>query len=573
MPEGSAPLRAVAVMILSVACAAALHPESAGCTDMGAGEVKSIFTNGVIYTMDRDKPVAEAVAVAGGRIVDIGDTRRLTGLYGSASRIMDLGGRTVIPGLIDAHAHFNGYALGRKWIDLKGTASLDDMLRLVGERLARSGPGEWITGRGWDQNDWPDKVYPQSSSLDEISPDNPVFLVRVCGHAAIANSAAMRLAGISADSPDPEGGVIMRNGSGKPTGILLDEAIPLVRRLIPAPSREEKKELYIEAARSCAAAGLTGVEEMGIGSETASIYMELFSKGDLPVRLTVYYNYDESDLDSLLDAGLVTGYADWHYGVAGVKFYSDGSLGARSAALLDDYSDDPGNRGLLILDPDELYEKLMECHERGLQTAVHAIGDRGNRIVLDIFERILAESPGADLRHRIEHAQILAPGDIERFSSLGIVPSMQFTHCTSDMPWVADRLGVDRLEGAYAWRSLIDSGCRIPGGSDFPVESIDPLLGIYAAVTRQDLEGKPDGGWFPGQRLTVEEAVRAFTLDAAWAVHQENIKGSLEKGKLADFVILSDDIMNIDPAHIPDITIEVTVLGGEIVYNSGRCGF
>jgi hypothetical protein len=344
----------------------------------------------------------------------------------------------------------------------------------------------------------------------------------------------------------------------------------MVRKIIPPVSREEKKRLFARAARNCLEAGLTGVHDMGIGSETASIYMEMFAEGTLPLRLTVYYNYDEEDLDSLVAAGLVGDYADDHYAVAGVKFFVDGSLGARSAALLGDYSDDPGNRGLLMMDPEELSGRIRAVHERGFPVAVHAIGDRANRTILDIFEKVLADSPRGDMRHRVEHAQIISPGDIGRFAGLGVIPSMQFVHCTSDMPWAPERLGEERLAGAYAWRSLIMTGCRIPGGSDFPVESIDPFRGIYAAVTRMDDRGEPASGWFPGQRLTVEEALRSFTIDAAWAARQEETRGSIEKGKLADFVVISEDITSIDPARILEIEVIATVLGQEIVYDSGK---
>ncbi|MCK4235466.1 MAG: amidohydrolase family protein, partial [Candidatus Krumholzibacteria bacterium] len=271
---------------------------------------------------------------------------------------------------------------------------------------------------------------------------------------------------------------------------------------------------------------------------------------------------------SLLDAGPLRGYADNHLSVVGVKFFTDGSLGARSAALLEDYSDDPGNRGLLVVDPEELYGRVLACHKKGFQTASHAIGDRGNHLMLDILEKILSEYRIEDMRHRIEHAQVVSQEDIPRFATLGVIPSMQFTHCTSDMPWAGKRLGPARLLGAYAWRSFLSTGCRIPGGSDFPVESINPFLGIYAAVTRMDLQGNPEGGWMPEQCLSVEEASRAFTIDAAYAVHEEDLTGTLSPGKLADFIVISDDIISIAPEAIPGIKVLATVLGGKIVYGT-----
>jgi predicted amidohydrolase YtcJ len=289
----------------------------------------------------------------------------------------------------------------------------------------------------------------------------------------------------------------------------------------------------------------------------------------LPFRITAYIDSPEGGVPEAVGEGLERSANDEFFRIVGVKFYVDGSLGARSAALIDDYTDDPGNRGMLVTDPGELYAGVLETHTMGLQTAVHAIGDRGVRTVLDIYERVIGERPRRDARHRIEHAQVVHPDDMGRFAMLGVIPSMQFTHCTSDMPWAEERLGPERVKGAYAWRSLIDAGCRIPGGSDFPVESIDPLLGLYAAVTRRDLDDRPPGGWYGGQCLTMEEAVRAFTIDAAFAVHLEDDRGSISPGKLADFVVLSRDIMRIEPSLVPEVEVLMTVLGGEIEFRRG----
>ena len=537
------------------------------------GAVDAVFYNGRIYTMDGDNPVAEAVAVGGGRIVFVGGTDEALAVAGPEAVEYDLHGMTVIPGLVDAHAHFVGYAAGRAALDLTGTVSFGQVRDLAAAGVAASHRGKWVTGRGWDQNDWEKKVFPHRRELDAISPENPVLLTRVCGHAAIANSKAFEMAGVGRDTPDPDGGMIERDDSGEPTGILFDEAISLVRDVVPRLTPDERKKLMISAAHTCLAAGLTGVHEMGIDSETAGIYRELYEAGELPFRITAYYDGDSDDLDSVLADGPIEDFAGGMFSLAGVKFYGDGSLGARSAALLEDYSDDPGNRGIIVTDPGVLYDRVLACHRSGFQVATHAIGDRANRIVLDVYEKVLGEESGSGLRHRIEHAQIISPADIGRFASLGVIPSMQFTHCTSDMPWVADRIGDDRIEGAYAWRSLIDAGSRIPGGSDFPVESIDPLLGIYAAVTRQDREGGPAGGWVPEQRLTIEEAVRAFTIDAAWAAGQESERGSIEKGKLADMTVLGADLMKSRPCDIPGIPVIATVIAGKIEYRTDEAPF
>ncbi len=536
--------------------------------NIASGRVEAVFYNGRIYTLDGKMTVASAIAVSGGRIAAVGKDEDILGLSHPGTAMYDLKGRTVIPGLVDAHAHFSGYAVSRSWLDLVGTPSLDSIVRLVGTSTTAATSGEWIQGRGWDQNDWETCVFPSRGDIDDVCPENPVLLIRVCGHAALVNTMALKMAGIDSSTPDPMGGKIVKDDKGDPTGILIDEAISLVRDIVPEPDRDRKKDLLRKAARACLAVGLTGVHDMGIGSETASIYMDLYREEQLPIRLTAYYDSDAADIDSLIDAGLIRDFADGRFEVVGVKFYMDGSLGARSAALLDDYSDDPGNRGMLVLDEDEMMKRVLECARRDIPVSVHAIGDRGNRMILDILEKVNGLSGKTDLRHRIEHAQILHPDDIPRFMQIGVIPSMQFTHCTSDMPWAGDRLGDERLVGAYAWRSLMDTGCRIPGGSDFPVESIDPLLGIYAAVTRMDLDGDPEGGWYAGQCLTVQEAVSSFTIDAARAVNQEDDRGTIEAGKFADFVILSSDIMNVAPHDIPSIDIIATIIGGTVEYRS-----
>jgi predicted amidohydrolase YtcJ len=530
-------------------------------------DIEAVFYNGRIYTLDPDIEQTVAIAVGGGRIIDIGPSDELLAAAGTEVARYDIGGHAVLPGLTDAHAHFSGYALQLARLDLVSTGSIDEVAELVRNKVESAGVGVWIEGRGWDQNDWEDKSFPDRSNIDPVSSQNPVYLVRVCGHAALANSEALRLAGIDRTTPDPQGGVIERGEDGEPTGILIDNAKELVKSVIPVPSIEEKKHLFAEAARRCLAAGLTGVHEMGIDGETAAIYRDMYSDGELPFRITAYIDGDADDFEELLATGPYTGFAGDRFSIVGVKFYMDGSLGARSAALLEDYSDDPGNRGILVADPEELRQRIAEYQLMGYQSAIHAIGDRAVRIVLDIYE----STP--DMRHRIEHAQVVSAADIARFSKLGVVPSMQFTHCTSDMPWAEDRLGPERIQGAYAWRSFLDTGCRVPGGSDFPVESIDPFLGIYAAVTRADRSGRPAGGWMPGQKLTVEEAVRAFTIDAAWAAGMDDTAGSLSPGKLADFIVISPDIMRSPPEAIPETKVLATILGGEIVHRAEDAPF
>jgi predicted amidohydrolase YtcJ len=530
----------------------------------------TVFYNGTIHTMEPGMPLAGAIAVREGKILAVGASDELVARLGPGARTLDLKGRTVLPGLVDAHCHFLGYAEERVWIDLMGTASLDEIVSAVAERVSSQKPGTWILGRGWDQNDWPDTRYPEKAVLDAIAPNNPVYLVRVCGHAAFVSSRALALAGITRETEDPSGGRIARTGSGDPTGVLFDEATEMVGRCVPEPGAQEKKRLLIEAARECLSVGLVGVHEMGISLGTESLYEDLLSTGALPLRIVAYYSGDDPQFETMTERGPRRGLGNDHLSIVGCKFYADGSLGARSAALLADYTDDPGNRGILVTPLETLVARIRRCSVRGFQAATHAIGDRAVRQMLDIYGRVLAERPFPDARHRIEHSQVVAPADIPRFAAIGVIPSMQFTHCTSDMPWAERRLGPERVKGAYAWRSLIEAGSRIPGGSDFPVESINPFLGIYAAVTRRDLAGNPAGGWFPAQCLTVREALAAFTIDAAYAAHEETVAGSLAPGKRADFIVCSDDVFAVPPDAIPRVRALATVVGGTIVYRADQ---
>jgi predicted amidohydrolase YtcJ len=530
--------------------------------------VEAVYFNGRIHTLDPARPVGEALSVALGRVVETGSSSELLARLASGVRRIDLGGRTVIPAFTDAHAHLLGYAEESAWLDLSGTKSREDILRLVSARLRETSDGGWILGRGWGQNGWPDARWPERTALDRIAPDNPILLVRVCGHAAFVNSCSLRIAGITRETVDPAGGRIVKDADGEPTGILLDEAVRLVSAHIAPPTPEEKRKLLIAAARRCLAFGLVGVHEMGISSEDVALCRRLYAAGELPFRITAYLSTGDPGNEPFLESGPPPGHADDMFRIVGAKFYADGSLGARSAALLDDYYDEPLNRGILMKPPAELFGQILPWCRKGFQAAVHAIGDAAVRETLDVYARLEAAQPASDGRYRIEHAQVVSSPDLNRFAALGVVPSMQFTHCTSDMGWAGARLGPERIKGAYAWRSLVSAGSRIAGGSDFPVESPNPFLGIYAAATRQNRAGDPAGGWQPSERLTVEEAVRAFTADAAYAAHADALAGSLSRGKYADFIVLSDDVFSIETLRIPLVRVLATVLGGEIVHRS-----
>ncbi|NOZ56891.1 MAG: amidohydrolase [Calditrichaeota bacterium] len=520
-----------------------------------------------IVTMDEERPQAEVLLVRGDRIVAVGSREQLAGDLKRARKVLDFGDAVVYPGFIDAHLHVAGTGRALMELNLVGTSSLDEVLTRVREKAVELEPGEWLLGRGWDQNDWPVKRFPTKFDLDRVVPDRPVYLKRIDGHAGWANSAALRLAGIDASTPDPEGGRIVRlPGSREPSGVLVDNAMGLMSAVLPQADRELVRKQILKAMDHFASLGLTCVHDAGVDSVDLTVYRELVDAGQAKVRVVAML-LQGPILDDYFRSGPVLDYGNGMLTIRCVKLFADGALGSRGAALFEPYSDDPGNRGLLVTPPEEIEKVTERALRAGFQVATHAIGDRANHLVLDAYEKALAAVPTADHRLRVEHAQVLAPEDIPRFAKLGVIPSMQPTHATSDMPWAEDRLGPDRIRGAYAWRSLLDTGVRIPGGSDSPVESANPLLGIYAAVTRQDLSGNPPGGWYPEQRVTLHEALRMFTVDAAYAAFQEHELGSLSPGKKADLTVLDRDLASVPPSEIPRARVVATVVGGNVVYS------
>lgn len=538
-----------------------------GCSRQPSADL--IILRGLIYTMNPAMPQVEAVAVRGDRIVSAGSVEEIRKLQGPQTRLLDLRGKTVLPGLIDAHAHLNSLGRSLAELNLRGTSSPEQIREMVLARIDQTPQGEWISGRGWDQNDWERREFPTWRDLTGTEA-RPVYLRRVDGHAVWVNKTALDLCGVDRNTPNPAGGRIVRDQTGAPTGILVDNAIDLISRKMPISSRAERIRRLKSAIATCHAVGLVGVHDAGVDSVDLSIYEELAERNDLKLRVYAMLD-DSSEAKTWLWSRLQNGpllMPDHSLTVRSVKLYADGALGSRGASLQEPYSDDSTNRGLMTTTPDELYQITRQCLQAGFQVCTHAIGDAGNRIALDVYERVLKENPVEDHRLRIEHCQVLSLDDIGRFSALGIIPSMQPTHATSDMPWAEERLGSERIKGAYAWRKLLDSGCRIPCGSDFPVESPNPLWGIYAAVTRQDHDGKPVGGWYPEERMTILEAVRGFTLDAAYAAFAEREMGSIEVGKLADFTILNRDIFNVAPPDLLKTQVVYTIVGGEIVYSS-----
>ena len=535
-----------------------------------------VLTGGDIVTMADGAPAAQAIAVVGDRIAAVGSDAEIEALVGPETQVIRLDGKTVVPGMIDAHVHFTNLGRQRQILNARGM-SKEEIVAEVGRRAAASPPGDWIEGRGWDQNTWQVREFPTKADLDGVSPDNPVFLKRIDGHAAWVNSAALMAASITRDTLDPAGGQIIRDAAGDPTGTLIDNGFRLAEREIPPPSRAQRRQAVHLAIEEALASGLTGVHEAGGSREEIEVYLEMLEDDDFDFRLYEFvrwpaneaeqpHTYDE--LDYFLEQGPQVGLYDNRLTIRGIKMSIDGAMGSRGAALLEPYADDPGNTGLFRLSEDEIYGTILRGLEAGFQTATHAIGDAANRVVLDAFERAIEESGVEDHRLRIEHAQILHPDDVGRFAELGVLPSMQPTHATSDMHWVVDRVGEQRTTFAYAWRTLLDSGVRMPGGSDAPVESVRPLWGIYSAVTRQDHDPGNAAPWHPEQLVTREEALRMFTIDAAYGAFEEDLKGSLEVGKLADMVVLSRDIMTIAAPEILETAVLTTILGGRIVYEA-----
>ena len=549
----------------------------------------TIYINARIYTASDELPTADAMAVSDGKILAVGNRRDVMRHMHEGATQIDMRGMTILPGLIDAHAHMSGLGqLDAGVIDLAGTTSYDEVIERVRAHAASVPRGTWILGRGWDHESWASKRLPTHKRLSDAVPDHPVWLSRVDGHAGLANKAAMEAAGVTAQTETPDGGDVLRTDDGTPTGVFVDNAEGLIVRAIPDDASASPEELILLAQRRCLRVGLVGVHDMGIGHGEIDAYTRLEEDGRLKLRIygvihgNLAEDYFENNPIRVSD----------RFTLRACKLYMDGAMGSRGAWLLEPYLDRPTDAdgepytGLSVTDPLVIDRISKHAVKHGYQVCTHAIGDAANRRTLDAYEyahataipqRRAASQPDVDPKHpgilhergtrfRVEHAQLLHPDDIPRFEALGALPSMQPTHCTSDMRWVEDRVGEARARGAYAWRSLIDSGVPIPGGSDFPVESENPLFGFYSAITRQDHDGEPRGGWRPEQRMTRTEALKSMTIWAAYASFEEDWRGSLEAGKAADFVVLDHDIMTCAPGQILITEVVQTVIGGEMVY-------
>ncbi|HVS31925.1 MAG TPA: amidohydrolase [Thermoanaerobaculia bacterium] len=532
-----------------------------GCTTatMPGGTIYTAST--ILAGPDQTPQRGWAVYVRDGLIGDVGPRADVVRAHAGA-RTVELGDATILPGLTDAHAHLAGLGLALETVRLGETTSYEEVIERVRGRAITTAPGEWILGRGWDQNDWPVKEFPTSAALSAAVPDRPVVLNRVDGHAVLANEAAMRLAGITAATADPAGGRIIRDERGEPTGVFIDTATDLVERFVPAATPEQTKRRVLAAANEIVSQGLTEIHDAGADDGTIRAVRELVDEKRFPIRVYVML----SDNDALLRTWFERGPLLDHGGrltVRAVKMYADGALGSRGAALLEPYSDDPGNSGLMIATPDHMADVARRAKAARFQANTHAIGDRGVRNVIDAYER--AGVTAAD-RFRIEHLQVIALSDVPRLGRAGIIASMQPTHATSDMYWAEARVGPERIRGAYAWQKVRNAGARLALGSDFPVEAVNPWFGIYAAVTRKDQKDWPSGGWYPEDRLTLAEAIRGFTLDAAYAAFEEGSRGTIERGKLADFTVVEGNPWAMNPDDLYKVRVKWTIVGGEVAY-------
>ncbi|HEX8139091.1 MAG TPA: amidohydrolase [Pyrinomonadaceae bacterium] len=562
-------MRIIAVVLLSVLMLGPVAGQQASQT------ADTVFKNANIYTVNERQPRAEAIAVKGDRIIFVGSNRDAKRYEGRATRVVDLRGATVVPGMTDSHYHLIGVGQREMTLNLEGTTSLEDLLSRVRARVERARPGEWITGRGWIETHWTPPRFPTRAELDRVAPSNPVFLRRADGHGAVANSLALKIAQVDRNTQNPFGGEISKDKeTGEPTGMLLDNAQGLVTRHIPATTAAEAEQAILLAVKRSIELGWCEIQDAGGSYDDVALYRKLYGEGKIKLRIYKAVYGPTADSQRLLGEGARIGDYDNRFTLRTIKVVMDGALGSRGAALLAPYADAPDTSGFLTAKPEELLPMFIEALRRGIQVETHAIGDRANRLTLDLYEKAFAAVPASERlvrepRWRIEHAQIITPADIPRFARLGVIPSMQPSHAIGDLFFAPSRLGLARLEGAYAWQSLLKTGAQIAAGSDAPVERGEPMIEFYAAVARRDQKGFTGEGWHPEQAVSREQALRMFTLWAARAAFEEKTKGSIEVGKLADLTVLSADIMKIPAPEILKTRCLMTVIGGEIVYQKG----
>jgi len=533
--------------------------------------VDTVYLNGNIYTVDEQNPIASAMAIANGRFTFAGSDDAAREYIGDQTAVIDLQGNTVLPGLIDAHAHYSGVGIRKMKLDAFWKPK-QEILDAVQKIALGAEKGEWIEGRGWNQEIWDPPEFPTRQDLDAVAPDNPVYLERTDGHAGWANSRALEIGGITRESTNPQGGEIIRDAAGEPTGVLVDTAkLPIIDSIPPFSDEKALQALELAQAEFLSH-GVTGVHDAGTDLETVERMKRLYESDRLCIRLYVFMR--------ILDGTPTLGQEFYAPGrqiglyhdaltIRGIKISIDGTLGSHGALMLEDFSDrSDGYLGLQRVSCQRLLEVVQEAHKAGFQMAIHAIGDAANRQALDVYETVVKENPRPDHRHRIEHAQVMALEDIPRFRQLGVIPAMQAVHATSDKNMAEKRVGPERIQGAYAWRKFLDSGVVIPNGTDAPVERVNPFHVLFASVTRQSRDGEPAGGWYPEERMTREEALKSYTLWAAYAAFEEDIKGSIRAAKLADFIVIDRDYMKCSDSEIRDIRVLQTILGGKVVYKA-----
>lgn len=531
-----------------------------------------VFKNGNVYTVDTKQPRAQAIAVSKDRIVFVGSNADAQKFVGAKTRVVDLKGNTVLPGFADAHQHLSGVGQREMTLNLEGTASLEDFLAKVKARVDQAQPDDWVTGRGWIETHWKPPVFPTRWDLDKVAPNNPVILGRADGHGAVANSAALKLAGVDKNTPNPFGGEISKDKqSGEPNGMLLDSAQGLVRRRVPPTSAADAERAVVLGVKRNIELGWTQIQDAGGSYADVEIFKKLYASGAIKLRIYKAVHGPSPSATRLLNEGATIGAYENRFTFRTIKVVSDGALGSRGAALLGPYSDSTDTSGFLTVKAEDLRPMLIDALRKGIQVETHAIGDRANRFILDEYEAALTAVPAAerkvaDPRWRVEHAQIVNPVDIPRFAKLGIIPSMQPSHAIGDLHFAPARVGVDRLKGSYAWETLIKSGVVVAGGSDAPVERGEPMIEFYAAVARKDQKGFSGAGWHPEEAVSRADALKMFTLWPAYAAFEEKLRGSIEVGKLADLTILSADIMTIPDPEILKTRCVMTVINGEIVY-------
>ncbi|MDP9267299.1 MAG: amidohydrolase [Acidobacteriota bacterium] len=526
----------------------------------------TIITNAKVYTVERERPRAEAVAILGERIVGVGSAAEIDAWRGPETRIIDARGHLLLPGFNDAHVHFVSGGQQLDSVDLKDAASPEEFAKRIGER-AQQRPNEWIIGGDWDDQRWTPAQLPTRSMIDAVTPTTPVFVNRYDGHMALANSAALRLAKVNSKTPDPPGGTIVRDAQGNPTGVLKDAAMNLVYKVIPDLTHPQRAAAIKRALAHAAQLGVTSVQDMNPSYDDFRAYMEFAERGELTTR--IYAAPLETDWKDQAKIGIRRAFGSAYLRLGAVKGFADGSLGSTTAYFFEPYTDAPNTRGLLA---DEMHPitamrgRLMKADEAGLQLCIHAIGDNAISLILDIFSDVVKANGARDRRLRIEHSQHIAPKDFKRYAELGVIASVQPYHTIDDGRWAEKRIGPERIKTSYAFRTFLDHGVRLALGTDWYVAPLDPMQTLYAAVTRATLDGKNPNGWLPEQKLTVGEAVEAYTTGSAYAEFQEKDKGTIAPGKLADVVLLSDDIFSIRPEAIKDVKVDLTVVGGKVVF-------